>query len=62
MNPVLKHFALQVGGKYPTFGGADLESFYNIVVKDIMEFTDDLIDDGRSNISEAIKERYLDGR
>jgi hypothetical protein len=63
MNPVLKHFALQAGGShYPEVGGDTLESFYRIVVRDIMEFTDDLIDDGRSNISEAIKERYLDGR
>ena len=63
MNSVAKHFALQAGGShYPEVGGDTLESFYRIVVKDIMEFTDDLIADEHFDISTAIKERYLDAR
>ena len=61
MNSVAKHFALQAGGShYPDVGGENLESFYRMVVKDIMQFTDDLIEDEYFDISTAIKERYLD--
>jgi hypothetical protein len=61
MNSVAKHFALQAGGShYPDVGGATLDAFYRMVVKDIMQFTDDLIEDEYFDISTAIKERYLD--
>ena len=63
MNSVAKHFALQAGGShYPDVGGENLASFYRMVVKDIMQFTDDLVDDENFDISTAIKERYLDAR
>lgn len=61
MNSVAKHFALMAGGShYPDVGGETLYTFYKMVVKDIMQYTDELREEEWFDTSTAIKERYLD--